>query len=129
MIGRTKGMVKSVLGEFGIVANAMEPDRIFRSGAKAWIVTGSGGEGWDRFQWTAMSRGGRYVTKWAPIARFHNFRAAWIPPALSDVITGMMDTRGSREEMEHIAEQMNAFADEQRAQHPNRRAAAMASNK
>ncbi|GEM_PF-3904626 len=109
-------------GAFGIVANVLEPDQIFRLNAKSWIVTGTGGEGWERFVWTAMARGGGYATKWAPTQRFHNFRAAWIPPPLQDVLTDMMGTRGTREEMESVALELEAFAAEERKRHPNRRA-------
>lgn len=103
------------MGEFGIVANVVEPDRVFRMNAKAWLIGGTGGEGWYRFLWSAKSRGSRTVEKWAPTERFHMFRAAWIPPGVRPwYITG------TREEMEATATKMNAFADELRATKKNR---------
>ena len=111
-------------GEYGIVANVVEPDRVFRMGAKAWIAGGTGGEGWDRFEWIAHSRGSRIIMKWAPTVRFDKFRAAWIPEHLRDRITGMMETRGSRAAMEAQAAFLNRHAEQLRATMPNRRLSA-----
>jgi hypothetical protein len=105
-------------GEYGIVANVVETDRIFRNGAKAWIADGTGGEGWERFKWIAHSRGGRIIEKWAPTVRFAQFRAKWIPEHLRDRICYL---RGTREEMETLAKQLCEDADRQRTEHPNRR--------
>jgi hypothetical protein len=109
-----------VTGEYGIIANVLEPDKIFRTGAKVWIAGGTGGEGWTRFEFFGMSRGGRNIRKWAPTVRFHQFRSAWIPDHMRDTVYYFT---GSSEEMEAIAAQMNDFADSERAAHPNRRAA------
>jgi hypothetical protein len=35
-------------GDYGIVANVVETDRLFRKGAKAWLANGTGGEGWHK---------------------------------------------------------------------------------
>lgn len=106
--------------EFGIVANVLEPDRVFRNGAKAWIAGGTGGEGWHRFEWIAHSRGGRVVRKWAPTMRFAKFRAKWIPEHLRSDVAYL---RGSREDMQSIAAQLEKFAAEDRTKHVNRRKA------
>lgn len=116
-MGKREGSVKE-LGEFGIVANVLETDRSLRKGAKAWLAGGTGGEGWTRFQWIAMTRGGRTVEKWAPTTRFHNFRAAWIPSHLQARVYWL---RGTRPEMEKTARKLDAFAETERAAHPNRR--------
>jgi len=98
-------------GEYGIVATVGEADRCLRLGAKCWIVDGSGGAGWDRFVVYGMSRSGRMIEKWCATERFTNFRAAWIPPA----ITSNKDERfslyfaGTREEMELTAKNLNEF--------------------
>ncbi len=106
------------LGEYGIVANVIEPDRVFRNGAKAWITGGTGGEGASRFIWLAQSRGGRIVQKWAPTMRFDRFRAKWVPKHLRDQIWYV---RGTREEMERLASTLVTFVAEERSQHSNRR--------
>lgn len=106
--------------DYGIVANVMEPDRIFRTGAKVWLCGGTGGEGWTRFLWSGMSNSGRITMKWAPTFRFHKFRAAWIPDHMRDRV---LYITGSREEIEATAAKMTEFADTERAAHPNRRSA------
>ncbi len=105
-------------GDFGIVANVVEVDRLFRLGAKAWLADGTGGEGWERFKWIALARGGRRIEKWCPTWRFGNFRAAFIPPPLSKHIFYI---RGTRAEMEETAKQLADFADKLREKHPDRR--------
>ena len=67
---------------YGIVANVCAPDSCFRMGAKCWLVGGTNGEGFDRFRFYGMSRGGRMIEKWCPANRLHNFRPAWIPPKI-----------------------------------------------
>src|SRR6516164_11611054 len=105
--------------EFGICANAFETDRIFRAGTKVWLVGGAGGEGWARFELRGLSRSGRPVTKWAPTFRLHNFRAKWIPEHLRDGMYYMM-TFPDRVEAERIAAQLEAFAEKERREHPDR---------
>jgi hypothetical protein len=105
-------------GEYGVVGNVKETDRVFRGGAKVWIAGGTGGEGAHRFEWIGMSRGGRIITKWAPTMRFSNFRAAWIPLHLRDQVRWV---RGDRPTMEAYAANLNTWAEEMRAEHPNRR--------
>ena len=95
--------------DYGIVANVAGVDRVFRKGAKCWLVWGTGGEGWYLFQWWGCSRGGRRIQKWSPTVRFTNFRAAWIPDHLKDRIVGYPCGRGTREEMEDLAEKLNEF--------------------
>ncbi|HEV7768736.1 MAG TPA: hypothetical protein VGQ76_27335, partial [Thermoanaerobaculia bacterium] len=107
-------------GEYGIVANCIEIDRLFRLGAKVWLGQGTGGEGWHRFVFIGLARGGRYIEKWTPTFRFDYFRPAWIPPHLCSRIWGILGTRGTREEMTSIAKQLNVFAKNDRAAHPNR---------
>ena len=106
------------MNEYGIVANSVETDRVFRLGAKAWLCGGTGGEGWDRFRWIAHSRSSRVIEKWAPTERFGNFRAAWIPEHLRERIWYI---RGSRGEMEKQAAALNVHADQLRAKMTNRR--------
>ena len=105
-------------GEFGIVANVEETDRQMRTGAKCWLAGGTGGEGWNRFQWLGLTRGHDTIVKWMPTHRMANFRAAWVPNHLRGAVYYV---RGTREEMEKMAADLNDFAMAQRAEHPNRR--------
>jgi hypothetical protein len=111
-------------GEYGIVANVAEVDRVFRLGSKAWLAGGTGGQGWDCFAWIGRTRSGRQIhePKWTPTHRFTNFRAAWIPPHLRSRIGSLpwVNNRGSREEVAAAAARLNKHADEMRAAHPNR---------
>jgi hypothetical protein len=101
---------------YGVCANVYETDRIFRMGAKAWLGFATGGH--DRCKWLAQARRGRWLhEKWAPIMRFHNFRAAFVPPPL----IGVISVRGTREEMAALAQSLEDAAKEIRTQHPNRR--------
>ncbi|TIT80119.1 MAG: hypothetical protein E5W57_04100 [Mesorhizobium sp.] len=97
---------------FGLIANVEGVDRIFRMGAKVWLCSGTGGEGWFRFEWWGMSRGGRTLQKWAPTERFTNFRAAWVPPHLRERVSYFRPTRA---EAETWAKNMQTFADALRA--------------
>jgi hypothetical protein len=97
---------------YGIVANVIEDaDKLFRDGAKVWIAGGTGGAGWERFEFFGKSIGGRDIRKWAPTSRFDNFRAAWIPEHLREEIRYMT---GSRRECERRAAELDAFAVELR---------------
>lgn len=104
---------------YGIVANVLEPDKVFSLGAKAWLANGTGGEGWERFEWLARAKGGRLVLKWAPTTRFHRFRCKWIPEHLRDRVSYM--TWIDRRSAEVMAVQLATFADAARIAHPNRR--------
>lgn len=104
---------------FGIFGNVFETDRIFRSGAKLLLCGGTGGEGWYRFEWRGLSRSGKRITKWAPTARLHNFRAGWVP--LGDREECHYMTFLDRREAEARASEMNEFAEKLRSEHPNRR--------
>lgn len=98
---------------FGIVANVVETDRVFRTGAKCWYVTTRNG----RPMFIGMSRGGRTVEKYAPLHRFANFRAAWVPDNVRDRVVYCL----SKSDAQTIADHLNRDADESRAAHPNRR--------
>jgi len=101
--------------EYGVVANAIETDRVFRCGAKAWLVNWfSGGE---RAIWIALSRGGRIVEKISPLHRFDKFRCAWIPENLRDRV---VSPRGTKDEMKAKAAFWNERARQERDAHPNR---------
>lgn len=101
--------------EYGIVANVIESDKVFRVGDKCWLAGGTGGEGWSRFVWIANK--GRMIERWVPTHRFDNFRAAWVPEHLRNQVYYM---RGTREEMESRARELCEFADKEREAHPNR---------
>ena len=90
---------------FTIVAN-VSGDATFREGAKCWLISGTGGEGWYKFQWYGLNRFGRMVQKWSPTKRFTNFRAKFIPPNLKAIPVWFV---GTREEMEAQAEKLNEF--------------------
>lgn len=109
---------EAIIGEFGIVANVIEVDRVARTGAKSWLAGGTGGAGWQRFIWLTMARGGRHIEKWIPTHRMGNFRAAWVPEPLRGRVVYM---RGTREEMEQRAKELNDDADWQRRTMVNRR--------
>jgi hypothetical protein len=104
-------------GGFGIVANVCEPDRVFRLGAKAWLAGGMSGDGWERFRWIALSRAPHQAEKYSPLWRFRNFRAAWVPPPLTERVCAF---RGSRAEMEAAARDLERRAMEFRKERPNR---------
>lgn len=92
-----------------IVANVVEKDGIFRDGAKCYLVGGTGGEGWYKFQWFGMSvNKHKRVEKWCPTERMHNFRAAWIPPFIRERYE-LLYLSGSKEEMEALATKLNEF--------------------
>lgn len=97
---------------FGLIANVAGVDRIFRMGAKVWLCSGTGGEGWFRFEWYGASRSGRPLQKWAPTERFTNFRAAWVPMHLRERVLYMRPTRA---EAETWAKNMQTFSDALRA--------------
>lgn len=105
-------------GEYGIVGNSFETDRLFRGGAKVWLAGGTGGEGAYRFQWIGRSRSGRIIEKWAPTVRFNNFRAAWVPEHLRERVYWV---RGDKPTMEAYAANLNKWANEMRIETPNRR--------
>lgn len=98
---------------YGIIANVLETDRVFRTGAKVWLLTTQNG----RSIWFGMSRGGRKVQKYAPVHRFHNFRAAWVPVHMLDRVCW----RGSQADAVIRAAELNTYAEAERAAHPNRR--------
>lgn len=109
-------------GEYGIAANVGETDRFLRMGALSWIVGGTGGCGAEKFQWLSRTRSGHLVVKWAPITRFTNFRAKWIPKHVHD-LSGYPNLwyQGDRDTMEDAARRLQIFRDEEAARHPNRR--------
>lgn len=99
-----------MLKEYGIVANVLEPDKVFRHEAKVWLIGGTGGEGWDRFIWLGLSRGGRRIQKWGPTKRFCNFRCAWIPDHVRESADGTFNMQGTRLQMSSIAASLEDFA-------------------
>lgn len=106
-------MLRSMNDEYGIVANVAGVDRFARQGSKAWLVGGTGGEGWYRFKWLCRTRSGKLAVKWIPTKRMHNFRCAWITEHLRDAAEGHIYISGTRAEMERAAFEMNKFvADE-----------------
>jgi len=104
--------------EFGIVANIAETDSALRLGAKAWVLSGWAGGGYERLQVTAITRGGRYVEKWIPITRLSNFRAAWIPMEMRPRFGGFCAM--SKEEASAIAADLETASEQHRSDHPNR---------
>ena len=103
----------SELNEFAIVANVVETDKIFRTGAKVTV------------QWLChdgslyckgLSRSGRVVTKWVPLTRLDNFRPAWCAPrSRSQTVT--YTRTNALEESLHF----QRYAVNERLAHPNRR--------
>lgn len=99
------------MSEYGIVANVAAVDRQLRTGSRAWLVGGTGGEGFHRFQWLARTRSGRMVTVWKPTQRFDNFRCAWIPDHIR-AKHPYIYMEGTRPAMVERAAQIQAFRDE-----------------
>ena len=66
---------------FGIVAN-VKSDRVFRTGAKVWIVRCNGDA--ECPVAIGLSKSGRKVEKYTHFKRLANFRAAWIPDHLRE---------------------------------------------
>lgn len=99
-------------GEYGIVANVLENDPIFRDGAKVWLVGGDNGDGFENRQFYGLGRGSqRRVTKWARTDRMENYRCAWIPPPMQPLVSVF---RGSRTEVEGWARELNAITRQRR---------------
>ena len=95
--------------EFCIVANVAEKDKVFRDGAKCYLIGGTGGEGWHRFKWFGMSANRpKRVAKWCPTERMKNFRAAWVPPFVRERYE-FLYLSGSKTEMEETAKKLNEF--------------------
>lgn len=106
------------MDEYGIVANVIETDRVFRKGAKAWLKRYVG---FEKMEWIAMSRGSRRIKKISPVWRFSNFRCAWVPEHLrSGDFEWRLYELGSKAEMEKRAAEFGEYADRARAEHPNR---------
>ena len=99
--------------EYGIVANVTETDSFLRTGSKAWLVGGTGGEGWFRFEWIGRTRSGGLAQKWVTTKRFSNFRCAWIPDHIRKMAGGSLYISGTKEKMEAIAERLNKFRQDQ----------------
>jgi len=106
------------VNEYGIIANVVETDRLLRKGAKVWVLGGWSGGGFERVQVRGAARGGRQIEKYAPIARFDNFRSAWLPEHLRDKATFFL---GYKDDMESRAQLLQRLATEERTAHPNRR--------
>lgn len=103
-------------GEFGIVANVVEVDRVLRLGAKVILVGYPNGMA-ERIEVRGLSRGGRPVTKFTAYMKLDNFRPQW----LSERHRANVSILGTREEMEEWAAGFAAQAERERAAHPGRR--------
>lgn len=66
---------------FGIVANVLS-DRVLRTGARVWLHYVNGDA--EKPIVTGVSKGGRVITKYIAFKRLTRFRAAWIPPHMTD---------------------------------------------
>lgn len=64
---------------FAVACNFREGTKIVRDGARAYLGTWQAGNGNERIRIFARSRGGRWVTIWAPIRKLTNFRSTTIP--------------------------------------------------
>lgn len=106
-----------VKGEYGIVANVTETDKVLRKGAKVWIVGGWSGGGFERVTVRGAARNGRQIEKYAPITRFTNFRAAWMPDHLREQASIL----GEKVDMESRAQKLSDVAEALRVSHPGRR--------
>ncbi len=102
--------------DFGIVANVVEIDRVFRLGAKLTIIRLNPGGGNDRLFVSGMSRGGFYIEKYIPIWRLDKFRAKWLKPKLK-MKTAVFS---SKETMSAKAAELSIIADRFRKERPNR---------
>jgi hypothetical protein len=103
--------------DFGIVANVLEDDPIFRRGAKVWLVGGDNGDGFVNRQFHGLGKGSaRRITKWARTIRMHNYRCAWIPPAAQPHVEIY---RGTRHEVEAWAAELNGIVETRRKEAKN----------
>lgn len=68
---------------WGIVANVVS-DRVLRTGARVWLLWVNGDAACPRVY--GLSKGGRRIEKYTHYKRLHNYRAAWIPPVMQDVL-------------------------------------------
>jgi hypothetical protein len=107
-------------GEYGIVANVLETDRVLRKGAKVWLKGGWRDGGFKRLNVRGLSRSGRPVEKWVPITRLDTFRAAWLPPEMREdhVIVSIL---GGKDDMTILASRLQHLAESERCAHPARR--------
>ena len=75
---------------YGLIANVMS-DRVLRTGAKVWIRYCNGDAACPLV--TGLSKSGRRVQKYTHYKRLTNFRAAWIPEHLRDVVAWQWETK------------------------------------
>jgi hypothetical protein len=99
-------------GEYGVIANVLEGDPVFRHGAKVWLVGGDNGDGFESRQFYGLGKGSRRgITKWARTIRMYNYRCAWIPPPMQPRVE---TCRGTRAEVEAWAAEIDALTQERR---------------
>lgn len=98
------------MSEYGIVANIAETDKFARTGSKAYLVGGTGGEGRERMQWLVRTRNGSLAIKWLPTGRLSNFRPAWIPDHVQEAAGGSLYISGTKEEMQKAADELRGEA-------------------
>ncbi len=98
---------------YGIQANVLETDKVFRTGAKCIIEIGTGGTAL-RYQWRGMSRGGRMVSRWCATHRFHNFRPVWISASVPKHQRFFYYYEGTKKEMNDKAKWLEELAQSER---------------
>lgn len=102
--------------EYGICANVIVDDRVFRVGGKVWLVR-THGQGSDRYPRIGLNHQGRTVEKWVRTFKLANFRPKWIPRHISECIAfGPESGRGDKPAMEQLCAHLNSFAAAQRAE-------------
>jgi hypothetical protein len=75
---------------YGLIANVIS-DRVLRTGAKVWIRYCNGDAACPSV--TGLSKSGRRAQKHTHYKRLTNFRAAWIPEHLRDVVVWQWETK------------------------------------
>jgi hypothetical protein len=88
---------------WGLVANVLW-DRVLRMGAKVTLLGWHGD--YESVYVQGLSKGGRTVRKYLPLKRLRTFRAAWLPPPLSEEAWCRFATKA---EASATAARMNAF--------------------
>ena len=105
---------------YGICGNVIAADKAFRLGAKVWVAQLSGDIGRHGEFW-GPSRGGRNITKWAPMNRVGNYRVAWLPPHLRRICGACAfdDRSGAEREAERVKAAIGMHGDYGATEHPH----------
>ena len=90
---------------YGIAANLVEIQAVFRRNGPCRLIGGKHSVGWHRFQWRAMGREMKMVMAWVATEHFVDFR-----PARISIGWPCRYIEGTKEEMQVMAKRLETFA-------------------